>query len=63
MHSDLTREIIGAFYHVYRVLGHGFAELVYQRALPVAPEQRGPRPTFRRMFLSAPHEGSTILRA
>ena len=30
VHGDITREIIGAFYEVYRELGHGFLEAVYQ---------------------------------
>jgi GxxExxY protein len=41
MHSDLTREIIGAFYDVYNELGYGFVETVYQRALPLALKARG----------------------
>jgi GxxExxY protein len=130
VHSDLTREIIGAFYDVYNKLGYGFAESVYQHALPIALAKRGlkserelplsvmyeqknvgvfradliveekvivetkvadkivqvhemqllnylkatgikvglilnfgPQPTFRRMFLSSPQEGSVLIRA
>jgi len=129
LHSEVTGEIIGAFYDVYHTLGYGFAELVYQRSLPVALRKRGvdserevslivtfdecvvgeyradlivagkvivetktcekilpvhemqlvnylratglnvglilnfgPKPTFRRMFLSSPQKGSTITR-
>jgi len=130
LHGEVTRGIIGAFYDVYNELGYGFAESVYQRALPVALAARGlqsvrevplcvrfrekvvgdyradlvvegkviveskvadrilpvhemqvvnylratgitvglvlnfgPRPTFRRLFLSSSKEGSTIVRA
>lgn len=41
VHGELTREIIGAFYEVYRELGQGFLELVYQRAMPRALSDRG----------------------
>ncbi|MFI5231383.1 MAG: GxxExxY protein [Gemmatimonadales bacterium] len=130
MHGELTREIIGAFYDVYNTLGYGFAESVYQHALPIELAKRGlkserelpltvrydhkvvgvfradliveekviveskvaekivhvhemqllnylkatginvglilnfgPQPTFRRMFLSSPQEGSILIRA
>ncbi|MFC1640064.1 GxxExxY protein [Gemmatimonadota bacterium] len=33
LHSDLTEKIIGAFYAVYRELGYGFLESVYEAAL------------------------------
>lgn len=32
-HSELTREIINAFYQVYKTLGYGFLEKVYENAL------------------------------
>ena len=32
-YGDLTRQIIGAFYEVYNVLGYGFLEKVYENAL------------------------------
>lgn len=41
LHADLTAEIIGAFYHVYNTLGHGFLESVYQNALMVTLRKRG----------------------
>ncbi|MGH7656383.1 MAG: GxxExxY protein [Gemmatimonadaceae bacterium] len=41
VHGDLTRGIIGAFYDVYNRLGYGFAESVYQHALPIALAKRG----------------------
>jgi GxxExxY protein len=41
LHSDLTREIIGAFYDVYNALGFGFLEKVYENALAVELRSRG----------------------
>ncbi len=65
VHGELTRQIIGAFYDVYNQLGYGFAESIYQHALPMelANLNFGPQPTFRRMFLSSPQEGSIFIRA
>lgn len=34
-YEDLTEKIIGAFFRVYNVLGYGFLEKVYERALVV----------------------------
>ena len=34
-HRDITEKIIGAAFEVYRVLGYGFLESVYQRAMQV----------------------------
>ncbi len=33
LHSDLTKEIIGAFFDVYNTLGFGFLEKAYENAL------------------------------
>jgi len=43
LYSKLTSEIINAFYHVYNVLGVGFLEKVYERALSIELEKRGLR--------------------
>ena len=32
-HSDITEQVIGAYYDVYNDLGHGFLERVYQNAM------------------------------
>ena len=40
-HKEITEQIIGAAYEVYRVLGYGFLEKVYQRAMVVELELRG----------------------
>lgn len=40
-HSDLTEQIIGAFYAVYSALGYGFLENVYVKALMIELKQRG----------------------
>jgi GxxExxY protein len=40
-HSDLTEQIIGAFYAVYAALGYGFLEKVYVNALWFELERRG----------------------
>jgi hypothetical protein len=37
-HSELTEQIIGAFYDVYSKLGYGFLEGVYVKALAVEHE-------------------------
>ena len=40
-HSDLTEQIIGAFYAVYSTLGYGFLEDVYVKALVIELKKRG----------------------
>ena len=39
--ESITREIIGAAFEVHRVLGYGFMERVYQRAMQVELARRG----------------------
>ena len=41
LHGELTEQIIGAAFEVYNVLGHGFLEKVYQRALQTELLRRG----------------------
>lgn len=39
--ESITKEIIGAAFEVHRVLGYGFLEKVYQRAMQVELIQKG----------------------
>ena len=41
LHSDITSEIIKAFYKVYNSLGYGFLEKVYENAMAFELEERG----------------------
>lgn len=41
VHGELSREIVGAFHKVFRELGSGFVEQVYQRAMVIALADRG----------------------
>jgi len=41
IHSELTHEIIRAFYDVYNELGTGFLEAVYRRALGIRLSELG----------------------
>jgi GxxExxY protein len=40
-HANLTEKIIGAFYKVYRTLGYGFLENVYESALVLELRELG----------------------
>lgn len=40
-HSEITDRIIGVFYDVYNVLGYGFLEKVYERAMVIRLERAG----------------------
>ncbi len=44
-HSDLTEQIIGAFYAVYSTLGYGFLEDVYLKAMEIELKKRGLSPS------------------
>ena len=41
MHAEVTQEIIRAFFDVHGILGYGFTESVYQRAIPILLARRG----------------------
>jgi GxxExxY protein len=41
LHSDITSEIINAFYKVYNQLGYGFLEKVYQNSLLIELRRLG----------------------
>ena len=43
LHEDITEPTIGAFFEVHHQLGHGFLELVYERAMVIAIRKRGLR--------------------
>ena len=40
-YEDITREIIGAAYHVFKALGFGFLESVYKKAMILELRERG----------------------
>lgn len=40
-HEQLTKEIIGAFYEVYNLLGYGFLEKVYENSLTIELRKQG----------------------
>lgn len=40
-HGDTTERIIGVFWDVYKELGHGFLESVYEHAMAIALRQAG----------------------
>jgi len=40
-HADVTEKVIGAAFEVYRVLGYGFLESVYQRAMQAELQKAG----------------------
>ena len=41
INDDLTYQIIGCAMQVHRVLGNGFQEVIYQRALAIEMEKKG----------------------
>jgi GxxExxY protein len=41
LHRETTQKIIGYAMHVHNVIGDGFKEVIYQRALAVKMEKRG----------------------
>ncbi|MFZ4395612.1 MAG: GxxExxY protein [Kiritimatiellia bacterium] len=41
LHKEITEQVIGAAYEVYKILGYGFLEKVYQRAMVVELQKRG----------------------
>ena len=59
VHGELTGVIIGAFYEIYRRLGYGFCEAVYQRALPIELARRGVS-TDREVPLTVHYRGAVV---
>jgi GxxExxY protein len=41
LHEDVTEKVIGAAFEVHRVLGYGFLESVYQRAMQAELQRQG----------------------
>lgn len=41
LHSELTGKIIGCAMEVHKILGNGFQEVIYQRALEIEMAQQG----------------------
>ena len=41
LQSELSEQIISAFYHVYNTLGYGFPEKVYENSLAITLRKRG----------------------
>jgi GxxExxY protein len=41
LHSDITEQILKAYYHVYKTLGYGFLEKVYENALFITLRNQG----------------------
>jgi len=58
-HKDITEKIIGAAFEVYRVLGYGFLEKVYQRAMQVELQRDGLRVESERKIKVA-YKGATV---
>ena len=40
-HADVTEKVLGAAFEVYRLLGYGFLECVYQRAMQAELQKSG----------------------
>lgn len=41
LHSEITEDIIKAFFHVYNTLGYGFLEKVYENSMKLCLEKMG----------------------
>jgi len=41
LHKELTHSVIGAAMEAHQILGNGFQEVIYQRALAIELENRG----------------------
>ncbi len=49
-HADITEKVIGAAFEVYRVLGYGFLESVYQRAMQAELQKAGLKAEIERLI-------------
>lgn len=59
LHEDLTYQIRGAVFEVYKQLGHGFLESVYQNALMHELELRGLK-VIKEQPLNVIYKGQTV---
>ena len=59
LEEHLTRRIIGGFYEVYNILGYGFAESVYAKALELELKARGLR-VEREVWLDVYYKGERV---
>ena len=41
LHAEITKAVIGAAFEVYKELGYGFLEKVYQQAMQVELSKKG----------------------
>ncbi|MBL7927589.1 MAG: GxxExxY protein [Bacteroidia bacterium] len=58
-HEEITHKIIGCAMKVHTVLGSGFQEVIYQRALAIEMEKQGLR-FLREMEMTIYYEGTEI---
>jgi GxxExxY protein len=58
-HDELTHKIIGCAMKVHRILGNGFQEVIYQRALAIEMEQQA-LGFEREMEMTILYEGKNI---
>jgi GxxExxY protein len=58
-HQAVTEKIIGAAFEVHRVLGYGFLEKVYQRAMQVELLQQGLKAELERP-IKVNYKGATV---
>ena len=55
-HKELTGQVIGCAMQVHKVLGNGFQEVIYQRALAIELHKRGV-PFAREVEVSVYYDG------
>ncbi|HSD64883.1 MAG TPA: GxxExxY protein [Ignavibacteriaceae bacterium] len=58
-YSDLTKEIIKAFYFVYNKLGYGFPEKIYENALLIELSKKG-LSAEKQKFITVYFEGQIV---
>jgi GxxExxY protein len=56
IHSDITDDLLKAFFHVYNALGYGFLEKVYENSMIIA--LRGTGHTVKQQPIQVQFEGS-----